>query len=1188
MGVKLRILFVEDSESDAGLIIRQLGLAGYLVNFERVETPDQMKAALVKGSWDLVFSEYQLDNFDAFAALVICHELTPDIPFIVISNVLSDETIVASIKAGAHDYLSKANLVRLIPAVTRELNEAIIRSEKRLALNAKLEIERALIESENRYRTLFSEMMEGFALYEIICDESGNPFDYRFLTINPAFERATGLSAASLIGRTVKERFPDIEASWIERYGKVALTSIPARFDDYFKAIGKHIEVVAYCPKKGQFATIVTDVTERKNAEALLHQSKRRLNRAESVSRSGNWELHLDTGRIYGSEGAQKLYGIEAEYWSLDRIKDIPLEEYRVLLDNALMQLIKNGVPYDLEFKIRHQKTGQILDIKSIAEYDSHDRILFGVIQDITDSKRTEDALKESEGRYRSLFEGSPDAIFLAASETGIILDANEAAIRLTGFSRKQLIGIHQSQLHPPGKLAASKATFEEHVYKSSNKEDIRPIENFILHSNGSQIPVEILASTFTMNDTQVIQGVFRDITERRDAEIKLISSERRYRELANSLPVCVYESDLAGNVIFVNATAFDWFGYSETEVNAGFNIVQIVLEKERHLIKERFNQIIQHDLQTTSEYIAKRKDGSCFPVLISSSAIKKEGIITGVRGIVVDLSEQKQTHSRLKKSERTLTNLISNLPGFVYRCKNDEDWTMEYLSDGFSGITGYSVEDILEFKKLTYSDIIHPEYRKYLWEKWQVLLELKSPLEEEYPIITQSGETRWVWERGRGIFNDDDSLVYLEGFIADITERKRAEQIQKVLYSISTAVLTTQNLEELIEIIRDQLGNLLDTRNFYVAFYDEANGMFHTPHAVDQMDKLDSWPAEKSLTGFLIKQNNALLISEDEYWRLIANDEIQVVGTPAKLWLGVPLHEEEKIIGAFVVQSYDNPNAYTTQDVEMLEFISHQISLFVQRKRAEGEIKAALLKAEESDRLKSAFLATMNHELRTPLNHILGFSELILSEVMPEDNRSFASSIYSSGKNLLAIVEDVFDLALAEQTNVKLRLQTFRLMDQFMENKSSFDHILQSSGKAEQIQLIFKPDTRLLAMYLTVDRSKVNQVLINLFRNAVKFTNSGTIEFGYQSNEPGKLTFFIKDTGIGIPKDKQALIFEFFRQGDDSRTRVYGGIGIGLAIAQKITKILKGELSVISEPERGSLFYLTVPVGLADVGDPL
>jgi PAS domain S-box-containing protein len=318
----------------------------------------------------------------------------------------------------------------------------------------------------------------------------------------------------------------------------------------------------------------------------------------------------------------------------------------------------------------------------------------------------------------------------------------------------------------------------------------------------------------------------------------------------------------------------------------------------------------------------------------------------------------------------------------------------MEYLSDGFTKITGYCVDDIMEFKSLTYNDIIHPDYREYLWDQWQELLKIKSPLEEEYPIITKSGEIKWVWERGRGIFNDDGTLIYLEGFVADITDRKRTEQIQKVLYDISTAVLTTQNLGELIEIIRNQLGKLLDTSNFYVAFYDEAKGMFYTPHAVDQMDNLESWPADKSLTGYLIKHNKALLISAKQVLTLVDNGEIEIIGTPSTLWLGVPLHEEERIIGAFVVQSYDNPNAYTKKDVEMLEFISHQISLFVQRKKAEEELKSALIKAEESDRLKSAFLATMNHELRTPLNHILGFSELILSGVMPEDNQSFATSI--------------------------------------------------------------------------------------------------------------------------------------------------------------------------------------------------
>jgi len=225
-----------------------------------------------------------------------------------------------------------------------------------------------------------------------------------------------------------------------------------------------------------------------------------------------------------------------------------------------------------------------------------------------------------------------------------------------------------------------------------------------------------------------------------------------------------------------------------------------------------------------------------------------------------------------------------------------------------------------------------------------------------------------------------------------------------------------------------------------------------------------------------------------------------------------------------------------------------------------------------------------MNHELRTPLNHILGFSELIMSDVAPEDNISFASSIQVSGQSLLSIIEGVFDLALVEQSNIQLRNQTFSLMDHFMENKASFDNILRSSANHDQIQLIFRPDTRWLSSYVTADRSKINQVLTNLFKNAVKFTNKGTIEFGYKIENESNLIFYLKDTGIGIPKEKQNVIFDFFRQGDDSYTRVYGGIGIGLAIAKRITKILKGELEVVSEPGMGSTFSLSIPVELSAI----
>jgi signal transduction histidine kinase len=247
--------------------------------------------------------------------------------------------------------------------------------------------------------------------------------------------------------------------------------------------------------------------------------------------------------------------------------------------------------------------------------------------------------------------------------------------------------------------------------------------------------------------------------------------------------------------------------------------------------------------------------------------------------------------------------------------------------------------------------------------------------------------------------------------------------------------------------------------------------------------------------------------------------------------------------------------------------------------KKTQQELIMAKEKAQESDRLKSAFLATVNHELRTPLNHILGFSELIKSGTEIEDAKSFADDIQKSGRDLLTIIEDVFDLVLAEEATIKIRKQTFRLEDQFNENKSSLEQILQTSGKEDQITLIFKPESKTMSGFYIADKSKINQVLVHLFKNAVKFTSSGAIEVGFRILNDNQLIYYIKDTGIGIAQEKLSVIFDFFRQGDDTLTRAYGGLGIGLAISLRITKLLNGSLTVESEPGKGSTFYFAVPV---------
>ncbi len=246
-------------------------------------------------------------------------------------------------------------------------------------------------------------------------------------------------------------------------------------------------------------------------------------------------------------------------------------------------------------------------------------------------------------------------------------------------------------------------------------------------------------------------------------------------------------------------------------------------------------------------------------------------------------------------------------------------------------------------------------------------------------------------------------------------------------------------------------------------------------------------------------------------------------------------------------------------------------------RKKVEQELIKEKERAVESDRLKSAFLATMNHELRTPLNQIIGFSQLI--KMNPVNAEEYIDNILRGSNHLLEMFEDILNLALAEQSMISIRNNKFVLKDLFEENSLELSEIVHKAGKNNNIKVLCNSNEQLLSQSITSDISKINQVLINLFKNAVKFTESGFVEFGILSDSEGWLTFYVKDSGIGIKKDKHDIIFDFFRQVDDSSTRKFGGIGIGLAISKKIVEVLKGSLNLISEPGVGSTFSFSIPV---------
>jgi len=249
------------------------------------------------------------------------------------------------------------------------------------------------------------------------------------------------------------------------------------------------------------------------------------------------------------------------------------------------------------------------------------------------------------------------------------------------------------------------------------------------------------------------------------------------------------------------------------------------------------------------------------------------------------------------------------------------------------------------------------------------------------------------------------------------------------------------------------------------------------------------------------------------------------------------------------------------------------------ERIKSINELKKEKAKAEESDKLKSAFLANMSHEIRTPMNAIIGFSEMLKDPDLTMDEREeFISIINANSESLLKLIEDIVDIAKIESGYINLQKSDFNLHKMSLELQKSIKEIKKQNRK-QNIKLINLNENDLVEDIIITDQNRLRQVLVNLLTNAVIFTNSGFIRFGFRiSEDKTKVIFLVQDTGIGIPKEKQEIIFERFRKASEDDKQLYPGTGLGLYITKTLVKLLEGEIWMDSIPGVGSNFHFSIP----------
>jgi PAS domain S-box-containing protein len=740
--------------------------------------------------------------------------------------------------------------------------------------------------------------------------------------------------------------------------------------------------------------------------------------------------------------------------------------------------------------------------------------------------------LKESEEKYRYLFDSNPAPMWIYDLETLSFLEVNEAAIVHYGYSREEFLGMSLLEIRPEDDINRLLTD----VTLTNNKLNKAGTWKHKL-KNGQVIFVDIVSHEVDFNGKKARLVISTDISERVKTQLEIENERQMLRTLIDNLPDAIYVKDKECRKIIANRFDLENIGIDDENEVLG----KTDLELFDHEIGQR-GYLDDVNVITSGKPIINQEERfidkkgnirwlqtSKFPLFDNN------GNITGLVGIGLDITEQKLANEAVLQERKLLRTLIDHLPDAIYVKDKDARKLVANLAD--LKIMGYESETEVIGK--TDLEIFKSHYEQGgYYEDIDVIKSGKPLLNKQDSYVDKNGGLHYRLTSKFPLLDQQGTITGLVGIGHDITEQIKANQtIHKLSESIeqSPSIVLITNTHGEIEYVNPTFTEITG--------YTAAEVIGKTPSIL----KSGETPTEKY----------------NEIWSVIQSGNV---------WRGEILNRKKdgtKYWEWAIITSLKNERG------EIVNYMGIKEDITV-RKRMELDLVLAKEKAEENDKLKSAFLANMSHEIRTPLNCILGFSEILADpelEIDQEQRFDYARLISNSGNNLLNIISDIMDISKIEAGQVQVNKTEFSIGQLINDVWSEFNH------KAIEKGISFTIDTESLqsAIYINTDETKVKQVLVNFVGNAIKFTDKGTITIGVEL-EPHSLLIYVKDTGIGIPQSYHQQIFERFRQVEGATTRKYGGNGLGLAISKSLIELLGGTIGMKSEEGEGSMFYFRLP----------
>lgn len=805
--------------------------------------------------------------------------------------------------------------------------------------------------------------------------------------------------------------------------------------------------------------------------------------------------------------------------------------------DRIIYLITKEGRVRDFEAEMK-QKNGKNVKTQISAEKIISDKknCLLVYYKSIT-------KLRKTESYYRLLAENSTDVIWVLGLDERFTY-ISPSVEKLRGYKPEEVLQQSIAEVMTPSSAQKVKIllkSFKDQEQNGTVLTDSLQTEVEQTCKDGSTVWTEVLVTPIkdgNGNFSEII-GVSRNIKGKRYAEQKARQYTRTIEGIFRSSPIGI---GMTKNRIFemVNNQLCNMLGYSREDIIGHSARIIYASDEEFERVGRVKYAYMASDNKGEIYTQLKTKNGEILDVLMSSSAIEPNDLSKGVVFNILDVSTLNKTKSQLASNEEKYTTFFNNINDAILIHPWQEKGFGKFIeiNEFACQLYGYSKEELLSMSVV---DIHQKEDIDFYSKK-----ESRSSIKNKGSILIESNHIR---KDGTSFHVEISSnIFFIEGrtmvlsIVRDISERLKAQtdiseselKYKKMFESSPEAMLLIEKTgvisdcnASFLEITGKNIEEVMDKHFLKTNLLPEA--------------KL---PEYMKIWARLLREKTNQRIDFD--WKHKNGNTRKAIGHFA------PVLKQNKITG------------YQA----LLKDVTHE-------KEFERNLIIAKERAEENSRLKSAFLETMSHELRTPLNAVIGFSNLIEDETNHDSIMEMNKYVTENGKKLLNIIESIFDISMLETRSAVLKTEEFSVDDIFMELEITVKGMIELEHKPN-ISTYYQPGSKKHDITITTDKQRLKQLLTNLLINAVRYTDKGSIRYGY-SFDNNNIEFFVADTGIGIPRSKLDIIFHKFTQVDSTPTRTRGGLGLGLSIVDEISKLLKGKISVDSEPGKGSTFSFSL-----------